>query len=914
MRLLNTKTGVFESFGDPRQVRYAILSHVWSVDGTEQTYERTCQILADTLTGTIPLSRYSDKIKRFCEVARQDGFEWGWVDSSCIDKSSSSELSEAINSMYDWYRYSGTCYCFLHDLHDIDTSDPTFCEEFGNSKWFTRGWTLQELLAPSVLLFLSKTWRVIGTKYTLASIVETVTHIDYTVLTFEQPLEAVSVARKMSWAASRTTTRVEDEAYSLMGIFGVTIPISYGEGRYAFIRLQEEIVKHCPDQTIFAWGRDLDPSELMFAPPGHVDGTSNNLSVSQPSLNINRDEYLLASGPRHFKQSSTFRRLSQGAFAELLDLSPEDTYQVFTPTSYGMHACVPVLTVYRDDSLFNPPTHIALLACEDQYHRLFALLLRPHWQDEIDGYNFLVGAIVGDPNTLVSSDTPLQSHYYRVTFLTREDVVSLRQDIKMVDLYIPHRPTITSQKLELEEATHAALRDSREFFEVRLSGWSRTLLTLSGYTLSPPTDVNIARHDGRLVSTPLSTPITSAIVIFDNDEHITIRIGRCSCALAEQYHLLAVMVSARGRSSPLGEKQFQTHHYKKDDPAHIHSWKFSGGFASKEVHLESTARSGMITPLRLRLTFSHDTQNPTGVPRPKLYRLGVEILAPLPSESPLSASPAALSPVEPKPKPTLSYSQVAASPPISQALLAQPVPRVPIPSSAWPPRVPAPSTSTSAIRNWTRNSGLQPSAIPQRTITPRRDTLRPARQIAQSRSAQGTHNGVDSGSRRGSPLISPPQMQSTRSAPSTYSYGSHRPSGSTTQYGDLPPDGAGHESRRGSLSQTRQPTPSSRASFNSGRLSLNTSRASSVSRRTSAGVPSPLSEVGERVPEVVGRPNFGSSSGYRQTTLPAGTANGRGQLRPARHSTQHSMSNGVQGRVRGQNSGSPWEVVNEDPY
>ena len=228
MRLLNTKTGVFESFGDPRQVRYAILSHVWSVDGTEQTYERTCQILADTLTGTIPLSRYSDKIKRFCEVARQDGFEWGWVDSSCIDKSSSSELSEAINSMYDWYRYSGTCYCFLHDLHDIDTSDPTFCEEFGNSKWFTRGWTLQELLAPSVLLFLSKTWRVIGTKYTLASVVETVTHIDYTVLTFEQPLEAVSVARKMSWAASRTTTRVEDEAYSLMGIFGVTIPISYG--------------------------------------------------------------------------------------------------------------------------------------------------------------------------------------------------------------------------------------------------------------------------------------------------------------------------------------------------------------------------------------------------------------------------------------------------------------------------------------------------------------------------------------------------------------------------------------------------------------------------------------------------------------------------------------------------------------
>ncbi|KAM5536695.1 hypothetical protein V8D89_009622 [Ganoderma adspersum] len=910
MRLLNTKTGEFESFGDPRQVRYAILSHVWSVDGTEQTYEGTRRILADTPAGTTPLSRYSDKIKRFCEVARQDGFEWGWVDSSCIDKSSSSELSEAINSMYDWYRYSGTCYCFLHDLHDIDTADPTFCEEFGNSKWFTRGWTLQELLAPSVLLFLSSTWRVIGSKYTLASIVEIVTDIDHSILTFEQPLEAISVARKMSWAASRTTTREEDEAYSLMGIFGVTIPISYGEGRYAFIRLQEEIVKHYPDQTIFAWGRDLHPSELTLAPPGHVDGISDNLLVSQASMN--RDEYLLASGPRHFKQSSTFRRLSRGAFAELLDLSPEDTYQVFTPTSYGMHACVPLLTVYRDDSLFNSPTHIALLACEDQDHRLLALLLRPHWQDQIDGYDFLVGAIVGDPNTLVSSDTPLQSHYYRITFITDEEIISHRQDIKMVDLYIPHRPTITSQKLELEETTHAALRASREFFEVRLSGWSRTLLAQSGYSLTPTTDVSVARHDGRLVSTPSSVPTTSAVVISNNDEYITIRIGRCNCALAEQYHLLAVMVSARGLSSPLGEKQFQSRHYEKDDPAHIHSWKFRGGFASKEVHLESTTRS-MIIPLRLRLTFSHDTQNPTGVPRTKVYRLGVEILAPLPSDSPLSASPAAFSPVEPKP--TLSYSQVAASPLISGTLLAQPVPRAPIPSSAWPPRVPVPSAQTSAIRNWTRNSGLQPSAIPQRTMTPRRETLQPPGQISQSRSAQETRNGVDSSSRRGSPFISPPQVQATRSAPSTYPYGSRRPSGSTSQYGNPPPEGIGHGSRQGSLSQTRQPTPSSRGSFNVGRLSLNTSRASSLSRRTSAGVPSPLSEVGERMPEVTDRPSFGSpSAGYRQSTLPASTANGRGQLRPARHGTPHSMSNGVQGRVRGQNGGSPWEVVNEDPY
>ncbi|KAI1787433.1 hypothetical protein LXA43DRAFT_709926 [Ganoderma leucocontextum] len=898
MRLLNTKTGEFALFGDPRQVRYAILSHVWSVDGTEQTYERTCEILAETPgpAGTTPLSRYSEKIQRFCEVALKDGFEWGWVDSSCIDKTSSSELSEAINSMYDWYRYSGTCYSFLHDLHDIDTSDPTFCEEFGSSKWFTRGWTLQELLAPSVLLFLSSTWRVIGSKYTLASVVEAVTDIDNSVLTFEQPLEAVCVARKMSWAASRTTTRVEDEAYSLMGIFGVTISISYGEGRYAFIRLQEEIVKHYPDQTIFAWGHILPPFDFTFAPPGHVDEISNSLAVP-PSLN----EYFLASGPRHFRESSTFRCLSRGAFAELLGLSPEDTYQVFTPTSYGMHAYVPLLAVHRDDPHFNLPTHLALLACEDQHNGLLALLLRP--QHHISGYDFHVGAVVGHTNTLVSSDTLLQSHYYRVTYVTHDQVISLRQDIKMVDLYIPHRPPITSQKLELEETTHAALRDSREFFEVRLSGWSQTLLAQYGYTLTPTTDANVARHDGRLVLTPSSAPTTSAVVISNSDEHITIRIGRCNCALADQYHLLAVMVSARGRFSSLSEKQFQSQHYEKDHPAHVQSWQFRGGFASNEVQLESIMRP-MIT---LRLTFSHETQHSTGVPRPKVYRLGVEILAPLPSESPLSASPAPWSPMEPLPiqsKPSLSYSQVAASPPIaSQTVIANPVPRVPL-SSAWPPRLPA---QASGLRSWTLNSASQPSAIPQRA--PRRETSQLV-PIAQSHSAQGRSNATDSLTRRPSPFVPPPPpVQSTRSAPSTYSYGPRRPS-SLSQYG-TPSEGTGHSSRQGSLSQTRHPTPSSRSSMSTSVLSLSTSRASS--RRTSTRAPSPISERGERMDlGAQGAATAGRRdrplTGHRQSTLQGST--GRGQQRPARHTAQYTI-NVVQGRARG-NGSSPWEVVNED--
>ena len=909
MRLINTRTGEFALFGDPREVRYAILSHVWSADGPEQTYERTCQILADTPVGTIPLSRYSEKIQRFCEVALKDGFEWGWVDSSCIDKTSSSELSEAINSMYDWYRYSGTCYSLLHDLHDIDTSDPAFCDEFGSSKWFTRGWTLQELLAPSVLLFLSSTWRVIGSKYTLASIVESVTDIDTSVLTFEQPLEAISVARKMSWAASRTTTRVEDEAYSLMGIFGVTISVSYGEGRYAFIRLQEEIVKHYPDQTIFAWGHILHPFNFTYSSPGDADSgeISNSLAVP-PSLN----EYFLASGPRHFKESSTYRCLSRDAFAKLLGISPERTYQVFTATSYGMHAYVPLLTIHRHDSHFSLPTHLALLACEDQYHGLLALLLRP--QRYINGHDFLVGAVVEHTNTLVGSDTLLQSHYYRVTYIPHDQVISLRQYIELVDLYIPHRPPITAQKLELEETTHAALRDSRESFEVRLSGWSRTLLVQLGYAVSPTTDTNVARHDGRLVLTPLAST-TSAVIISNNDEHITIRIGRCNCALADQYHLLAVMVSARGRFSPLSEKQFHSQpHYEKDHPAHVQSWQFRGGFASTEVPLESPMRP-IIT---LRLTFSHETQHSTGVPRTKVYRLGVEILAPLPSDSPLPASPAVPSPTGPLPllvssKPTLSYSQVAASPPIPQAVIANPVPQAPTVSSAWPPRLPA--HASGQVRNWTLSPASQPSAIPQRT--PRRETLQPM-PIAQSHSASGRSMATNPIAGRGSSFVSPPPVQSTRSAPSTYSYSQARRSSNQGQSRNPPSEHAGHPaSRSGSLSQTRPQPPSGRSSVNAGalRLSLNTSRASSRRTSISTGAPSPISGVGERMDlggaTTAGRQSRSLLTGNRQASLQSNSRSRQGSTRQGTRSSLDGAN--VQGRARGQNGSSPWEdVVRED--
>jgi hypothetical protein len=165
--------------------------------------------------------------------------------SCCIDKTSTAELSEAINSMFRWYREATVCYAYLADV--------TEASQIKSSRWFTRGWTLQELVAPATVWFYALDWKYLGSKLDLQSEIRYITGIDTEVLTTGE-LEMVSIARRMSWAAKRQTTRIEDQAYSLMGIFDVNMPLLYGEGRKAFVRLQEETMKTSDDQSLFAWG------------------------------------------------------------------------------------------------------------------------------------------------------------------------------------------------------------------------------------------------------------------------------------------------------------------------------------------------------------------------------------------------------------------------------------------------------------------------------------------------------------------------------------------------------------------------------------------------------------------------------------------------------------------------------------
>lgn len=189
-----------------------------------------------------------------------DGFQYAWIDTCCIDKDSSAELSESINSMYKWYEKAAICYAFLADFQSHEVSQ---LDDLGGCKWFYRGWTLQELLAPKEIVFYGQKWDHIGTKSTMLEKLQQITGIPMGILLRRRGLDTVSVAARMSWAAHRETTRIEDAAYCLLGIFDVNMPLLYGEGEKAFVRLQSEIMNQTQDDSLFAWCADTRSVERL---------------------------------------------------------------------------------------------------------------------------------------------------------------------------------------------------------------------------------------------------------------------------------------------------------------------------------------------------------------------------------------------------------------------------------------------------------------------------------------------------------------------------------------------------------------------------------------------------------------------------------------------------------------------------
>jgi hypothetical protein len=241
MRLINTATLLLEDSTLREIPPYAILSHTWAQDEV---------IFQEMLAGSsdLKLKHGYTKIVETCRLAVEQGLGYAWVDTCCIDKSSSAELTESINSMFGYYAKSSVCFAHLTDLDpgmSVDTMDAC--------RWFTRGWTLQELIAPRSIGFYDRSWNYIGSRASLMEPISLATKIPSAAMTMPWMPSAFSIAERMSWASRRRTTREEDLAYCLLGLFNISMPLIYGEGTKAFERLQEEILKRDTDMTIFAW-------------------------------------------------------------------------------------------------------------------------------------------------------------------------------------------------------------------------------------------------------------------------------------------------------------------------------------------------------------------------------------------------------------------------------------------------------------------------------------------------------------------------------------------------------------------------------------------------------------------------------------------------------------------------------------
>jgi len=352
-------------FGDDEVTEYAILSHRWTEQ--EVDYNEVVKLTKMDEEERTEI-RHRDgyrKILQSCEQAKKDGYRWLWIDTCCIDKRSSAELSEAINSMYRWYANSRICYAYLHDLPGSSFPIAGDYERYPKSKgwpeWFSRGWTLQEMIAPRDVQFFNKDWHSIGDKRALSPILGDITRVPQETLKEGLSSNRPCVAQIMSWAANRTTTRVEDWAYSLMGLLNVNMPMLYGEGRKAFHRLQLEIIRTSNDQSIFAWGRR--------------------------GINV-RTGSILADDPSFFRGCDEMELMNQDEFIESirreipeeLPSIADDRFGTFPITNRGIQIWLFLCPRVGSDSVFEallpcrsrpsgPPVAIGVALWESNYYR-----------------------------------------------------------------------------------------------------------------------------------------------------------------------------------------------------------------------------------------------------------------------------------------------------------------------------------------------------------------------------------------------------------------------------------------------------------------------------------------------------------------------------------------------------------------
>lgn len=275
MRLINTSTFELRQEEHSSFVKqgYAILSHRWEREEVElPEYPQHIGSLQQDQNLLARPGRFN-KIRGACRLARLRNIQWMWIDTCCIDRANAVEYSEAVNSMFRWYRGAKVCFAYLNDVQSAPKKQGVDVFRSSNSEhdysiWFSRGWTLQELLAPQNLEFYDAQWQLIGTKKDLAPALQQITRIKTTYLSGEEDFQDACAAAKMSWQAGRQVSEPEDIAYSMLGLFGITMQPLYGEGAEAsFLRLQSEYMSKKADETLFAWKMPAEGPGMSTRPP-----------------------------------------------------------------------------------------------------------------------------------------------------------------------------------------------------------------------------------------------------------------------------------------------------------------------------------------------------------------------------------------------------------------------------------------------------------------------------------------------------------------------------------------------------------------------------------------------------------------------------------------------------------------------
>ncbi|PVI07990.1 hypothetical protein DM02DRAFT_637793 [Periconia macrospinosa] len=291
MRLINCHNFGLEDFAEENKPPYAIVSH--TSQASDIVFKDYCNV------DELKKKPGFEKLSKTCGIALSFGCDYCWIDTCCVDKSNFGEWSEAVNSMFKWYQNSAFCIAYLSDFEGVGLGADSECDskvrlkakaglgvqdgppaysevdgthslaDLGQCRWFSCGWTLQQLIAPRYVQFYDSQWRFYLEKREFATELSRITGVPVdTIKSMDYQSRRYSVAEIMFWASSRTTTQVEDMSYCLFGLFEINLPLIYGEGGKAFFRLQEEIIRTRPDLSIFAWqtktpDKDLAPRDRI---------------------------------------------------------------------------------------------------------------------------------------------------------------------------------------------------------------------------------------------------------------------------------------------------------------------------------------------------------------------------------------------------------------------------------------------------------------------------------------------------------------------------------------------------------------------------------------------------------------------------------------------------------------------------